>query len=117
RSRLPNLPIVKYVSPSVWYWRPGRARAMRPFIDLILAVLPFEPEVHRQLGGPQCTYVGHPLLERLDDLRPSSEEAKERLIEPPLILALPGSRRHELRRLAAIFGSALGLVAQRHGSL
>jgi len=117
RKRLPSLPIVKYVSPTVWYWRPGRARAMRPFIDLILGVLPFEPEVHRELGGPLCVYVGHPLLEQLDMLRPSATEAKERVTDPPLILALPGSRRHELRRLGPLFGRALGLVAQRHGAL
>ena len=117
RKRLPSLPIVKYVSPTVWYWRPGRARAMRPFIDLILGVLPFEPEVHRELGGPLCVYVGHPLLEQLDMLRPSAIEAKERVTDPPLILALPGSRRHELRRLGPVFGRALGLVAQRHGAL
>ena len=51
RTHLPKLPIVKYVSPTVWIWRPGRARAMRRSIDLILALLPFEPAVHRQLGG------------------------------------------------------------------
>src|SRR5262249_48273252 len=71
RRRLPDLPIVKYVSPTVWVWRPGRARAMRSSIDLVLALLPFEPEVHRYLGGPACVYVGHPLLEHLGDLRPS----------------------------------------------
>src|SRR5262245_40970661 len=87
RRRLPHLPIVKYVSPSVWIWRPGRARAMRPSIDLLLALLPFEPEVHRQLGGPPCVYVGHPLLEHLDDLRPSADEAHARAGEPPLVLA------------------------------
>ena len=61
RAADPTIPIVEYVSPSVWAWRPGRARAMRAYIDHILALLPFEPEVHRRLGGPPCTYVGHPL--------------------------------------------------------
>src|SRR5262249_25533755 len=70
RRRLPHLPIVKYVSPSVWVWRPGRARAMRSSIDLVLALLPFEPEVHHQLGGPDCVYVGHSLLEHLSPPRP-----------------------------------------------
>jgi lipid-A-disaccharide synthase len=117
RARLPHLPIVKYVSPTVWFWRPGRARAMRSFTDLILAVLPFEPEVHRQLGGPRCVYVGHPLLDRLDELRPSDAEARERTRDPPLVLALPGSRRHELRRLVPVFGQALDLVAEKIGPL
>src|SRR5262249_45370483 len=117
RRRLPRLPIVKYVSPSVWVWRPGRARAMRPSIDLLLALLPFEPEVHRQLGGPPCVYVGHPLLEHLDDLRPSAAEARLRDTDPPVVLALPGSRLSELRRLGGLFGDALGTVAVRDGPL
>ncbi|MEA2937776.1 MAG: lipid-A-disaccharide synthase, partial [Alphaproteobacteria bacterium] len=117
RRRLPGLPIVKYVSPSVWLWRPGRARAMRPSIDLVLALLPFEPEVHRQLGGPACIYVGHPLLGHLEELRPSPDEAAARAREPPLVLALPGSRPHELRRLAGIFGETLGIAAAQYGPL
>jgi lipid-A-disaccharide synthase len=117
RRRLPHLPIVKYVSPSVWVWRPGRARAMRSSIDLLLALLPFEPEVHRQLHGPDCLYVGHSLLEHLSDLRPSAEEERLRATSPPLVLALPGSRIHEIERLAGMFGNTLGMVAARSGPL
>ena len=62
RRRLPALPIVNYVSPSVWAWRPGRARKMRAYVDHVLALKPFEPDAHRRLGGPPCTYVGHPLI-------------------------------------------------------
>jgi lipid-A-disaccharide synthase len=115
RRRLPRLPIVKYVSPTVWVWRPGRARAMRPYVDLILALLPFEPAVHRRLGGPPCVYVGHPVLERLDDLRPSPIEATARNDALPLVLALPGSRVQEIRRLAPMFGAALNIAASRWG--
>ncbi len=61
RARAPAIPILDYVSPSVWAWRPGRARAMRDYVDCVLAILPFEPEVHVRLGGPPCVYVGHPL--------------------------------------------------------
>jgi lipid-A-disaccharide synthase len=117
RRRLPHLPIVKYVSPSVWVWRPGRARAMRPAIDLVLALLPFEPEVHRQLGGPDCVYVGHSLLENLTELRPSADEDRQRAESPPLVLALPGSRTHEVERLATMFGETLGMVAAKSGPL
>jgi lipid-A-disaccharide synthase len=111
RRALPDLTIVKYVSPTVWGWRPGRARAMRPDIDHVLALFPFEPEVHRRLGGPPCSYVGHPLLQRLDELRPSQENAARRAAEPPLVLVLPGSRRSEIKRLGRVFGQALGQVA------
>ncbi|MFL5062039.1 MAG: lipid-A-disaccharide synthase [Xanthobacteraceae bacterium] len=116
RKRLPHLPIVKYVSPTVWVWRSGRARAMRRSIDLVLALLPFEPDVHRRLGGPPCVYVGHPLLAHLSALRPSAEEARARANER-LVLALPGSRRLEIRRLGAMFGEALGQVAQQRGPI
>ena len=78
RRANPSIPIVDYVSPSVWAWRPGRARAMRRYIDHVLALLPFEPEAHRKLGGPPCTYVGHPLVEQIDELRPNADEASRR---------------------------------------
>jgi lipid-A-disaccharide synthase len=68
----PDLTIVNYVSPSVWAWRPGRAKTMRRYITHVLALLPFEPKVHERLGGPPCTYIGHPLIQQLDTLRPSS---------------------------------------------
>ncbi len=113
RKRCPQIPVVKYVSPTVWAWRPGRAKAMRPYTDRILALLPFEPAVHARLGGPPTTYVGHPLLERLADLRPTPQDAVRRETAPPLVLALPGSRRMELERLGPVFGVALGQLSAR----
>ena len=104
RARLPHLPIVDYVSPTVWAWRPGRARKMRGYVDHLLALLPFEPQVHARLGGPLTTYVGHPLIERLSDFRPSAEEAAARAATPPTVLLLPGSRRSEIARLLELFG-------------
>ena len=112
RRALPHLPIVKYVSPTVWVWRPGRARKLKPLVDHILALFPFEPAVHKKLGGPPTSYVGHPLLERLRELRPSDTDAQAREREPPLVLVLPGSRPMEISRLAASFGEAIGIVAK-----
>jgi lipid-A-disaccharide synthase len=117
RAADPTIPIVEYVSPSVWAWRPGRARVMRAYIDHILALLPFEPAVHQRLGGPPCTYVGHPLIEEIGNLRPNAEEARRRLADPPVLLMLPGSRSGELDRLLAIFAEAVALVRERVGSL
>jgi lipid-A-disaccharide synthase len=105
------------VSPSVWAWRPGRAKDLRGYVDHILAVLPFEPEVHRQLGGPPCTYVGHPLAERVQELRPNADEARRRLEAPPVLLMLPGSRMGEIRRLLAVFVDAVSRVRNRVGAL
>ncbi|MBE7219586.1 MAG: lipid-A-disaccharide synthase [Caulobacteraceae bacterium] len=113
RRARPALPIIDYVSPSVWAWRQGRAKRMRAYTDHVLALLPFEPEAHLRLGGPPCTYVGHPLIERLDELRPNADEAARRSGSKPVVLVLPGSRRSEIRRLSDDFGAALGRVAAR----
>jgi lipid-A-disaccharide synthase len=117
RARAPAIPILDYVSPSVWAWRSGRARAMRKYVDCVLAILPFEPAAHARLGGPPCVYVGHPLTERFSELRPDVEEARRRQTDPPLVLVLPGSRSSEIRRLLSIFGVAIGRVAASVGSM
>jgi lipid-A-disaccharide synthase len=117
RKRLLNVPIIDYVSPTVWAWRPGRAKAMTPYVDHVLALLPFEPAVHRDLGGPQCTYVGHPLLEKLawiDGLDPDTSLLAEGLAQSDqLLVVLPGSRRSEVERLMGVFGEAMGLLTAR----
>jgi len=117
RARAPSIPILDYVSPSVWAWRSGRARAMRGYVDCVLAILPFEPEVHVRLGGPPCVYVGHPLIERLSHLRPNADEAQRRRTDPPVVLVLPGSRAGEIRRLIEIFAAAIAEVAARYGPM
>lgn len=110
RARDPSIPVVNYVPPTVWVWRGGRAKKMRAYVDRVLAVLPFETEVHRKLGGPPCSYVGHPLLDELDALRPNAQELARRTAAPPLLVVLPGSRRSEIKRNMAIFGETLRLL-------
>ncbi|GJE58660.1 lipid-A-disaccharide synthase [Methylobacterium trifolii] len=115
RKRRPGIPIVDYVSPSVWAWRPWRAAGMRPFIDHVLALLPFEPEAHRRLNGPPCTYVGHPLIERFSELRPNASERDLRQARPWSLVVLPGSRRSEIERLMPVFGPALARLSSGIG--
>jgi lipid-A-disaccharide synthase len=117
RAAAPGVPIVDYISPSVWAWRPGRARAMRAYVDHVLAILPFESQVHARLGGPPCTYVGHPLSEQIGELRPSEADARRRLADPPLVLVLPGSRSSEIRRLIGPFAGTMRLAQERYGPL
>jgi lipid-A-disaccharide synthase len=117
RARAPAIPIVDYVCPSVWAWRPGRARVMRAYVDLVLALLPFEPEAMNRLQGPPTTFIGHPLGERVAELRPNAEEVRRRMSDPPLLLVLPGSRSGEIRRMTHIFGDAAAMVAERTGPL
>ena len=111
RRRCPDIPIVNYVSPSVWAWRPGRAAKMRAYVDQLMGLLPFEPDVHARLGGPECTYVGHPLIEqrqRIADIDPG--KLADRLAlgrDKPILIVLPGSRATELGRLMQPFGAAI----------
>jgi lipid-A-disaccharide synthase len=114
RKAVPDIPIINYAPPTVWAWRPWRARAMRAYVDEVLAILPFEPAAFARLSGPHCTYVGHPLAERIADLRPSPDEVRRRLTDPPLVLVLPGSRGSEIRRLGGIFGAAIAQIAANH---
>ena len=107
RAQNPSIPIVDYVSPTVWAWRPGRARAMVSYVDHVLALLPFEPAAYERLRGPPCSYVGHPLAEQVGLLRPNPDEHARRNAEPPVLLVLPGSRRSEVRRHMAVFGETL----------
>jgi lipid-A-disaccharide synthase len=110
RARDPAIPIIDYVSPSVWAWRPGRARAMCAYVDHVLALLPFEPEAYRRLRGPPCSYVGHPLTEQIATLRAGADEQQRREAPPPVLLVLPGSRRSEVKHHMAVFGATLGLL-------
>jgi lipid-A-disaccharide synthase len=115
RAAAPDIPIINYAPPSVWAWRPWRARAMRRYVDEVLAILPFEPAAYLRLDGPHCTYVGHPLAERIGALRPGAEEARRRAADPPVILVLPGSRNSEISRLLARFGDAIAEAAEKAG--
>jgi lipid-A-disaccharide synthase len=113
RARAPAIPVIDYVAPTVWAWRPGRARAMRGYIDHVLALLPFEPEAYRRLGGPPCTYIGHTLVEQIGLLRPNAEELQRRNAQPPVLLVLPGSRHSEIRHHMAVFGETLRLLREQ----
>ena len=112
RKILPDLKIVNYVGPTVWAWRPGRAKKMRAHVDLILAIFPFEPEVHERLGGPRCVYIGHPLIERQAGLQ-GDDEAKK---SGP-VLVLPGSRASVVQRMGAVFGEAVARLDAAHPGL
>ncbi len=121
RRKMPQIPIVNYVSPSVWAWRPGRAKKMTAYVDHILALLPFEPEAHKRLGGPACTYVGHPLVEKNAFIQScSGDELQTRLSISPKakkLVVLPGSRSNEVKRLMEPFGEAIDLLRKDHEDL
>lgn len=115
RRKCPDIPIIDYVSPSVWAWRPGRARKMAAYVDHVLALLPFEPDAHARLGGPACSYVGHPLAERDSWIRSLDVHALAHRLgvdrARPVLVVLPGSRATEVRQLMAPFGGTIGRLS------
>lgn len=103
-----GIPLVHYVAPTVWAWRPGRAKKVAGFLDHLLALLPFEPP-YFEAHGLACTYVGHPVLESGADKGDGAAFRQARGIgaEAPLMVLLPGSRRGEVRRLLPVFTETL----------
>ncbi len=121
RKRAPDIPVINYVSPTIWAWRPGRARKMKPYVDEVLALLPFEPDYHRKLGGPSCHYVGHPLIEKKPwiDKLDSEQFRSQHNLKPgqKTLVILPGSRPNEIRHLTKPFGEAIALLIKKVGPL
>lgn len=108
RASRPTQRTIHYVAPSVWAWRPHRAAKMAKVIDHVLALLPFEPP-YMTAAGMTCDFVGHPVV--ADPL--ASPQERHLMAGPkPLILALPGSRRGEVTRLAPVIGETLGQIAK-----
>ncbi len=116
RAAAPDIPIINYVCPSVWAWRPGRAGKMTSYVDHVLTILPFEPEVLKELNGPAATFVGHRLVQdefvrqaaKQQSLRkrPSAGETRN-------LLVLPGSRSSEVSSLLDDFGKTVTILAER----
>lgn len=116
RALAPSIPIVKYVCPSVWAWAPGRAPAMKSYVDHVLCILPFEPEVLARLGGPPGTYVGHRITHERGLLAAQASQETRRSAPremPRTLLVLPGSRSAEVKSLAKPFGEAVSVLAGR----
>ena len=103
-----NIPIAHYVAPTVWAWRPNRAKKISKFIDHVLALFPFEPPYFQNVGV-KCDFVGHPIVsENLADKKSITEfKNAYSITDEPIILCLPGSRKSEIDRLMPVFGKTL----------
>jgi lipid-A-disaccharide synthase len=113
KAARPALRTIHYVAPSVWAWRPGRAAKMARHVDHVLALLPFEPP-YMTAAGMTCDFVGHPVV--AETLASDAERASFSG-EGPLVLALPGSRKGEVARLAPVLGDVVARLAARHPGL
>jgi lipid-A-disaccharide synthase len=116
RVAAPDMPIIHYVCPSVWAWRPGRAVAMAQFVDHVLCILPFEVEALKRLKGPAGTYVGHRLAHEAGVLKAAEAQAAPRDLSNERVktlLLLPGSRNGEVSRLLEPFGKTVSILKAR----
>ena len=118
---MPDLPIINYVCPTVWAWKPERAARMAGYIRHVLSVFPFEPDIVARLGGPPVTYVGHRLMSdpglavaiAAQRRRRPANEPQPSAVSAACCLLLPGSRAGEIRRLLPAFGEAAAELAKR----
>lgn len=116
RSGDASIPIIHYVCPTVWAWRQGRAAAMRPYVDRILCILPFEVGELERLGGPAGTYVGHRLTQDAGVRLAATGQDQPRDMSAGntrTLLLLPGSRRGEVSRLLEPFGETVNELRAR----
>ncbi|UEM05890.1 lipid-A-disaccharide synthase [Skermanella rosea] len=113
-----GIPFVHYVAPSVWAWRPKRARKVARVLDHLLALLPFEPPYFEREGLP-CTFVGHPIVEGGAASGDGVRFRAAHGIAPTdrLLTVLPGSRRSEISRLLPDFRETIGRLAPRYPDL
>lgn len=118
RLRKHEAPVVQYVAPQIWAWRPRRAEKMAAIVDHVLALLPFEPPLFKAAGLP-CTFVGHPVLESgADKGNGGAFRIRHGIPDTAKLLAvLPGSRESETTRLLDPFGETVRQLAAVEPSL
>jgi lipid-A-disaccharide synthase len=109
-----GIPIVYYVSPQLWAWRPGRMETMKTHVDRVLVIFPFEEALYRN-AGIEAQFVGHPLVDlaRAGQPRPAFLHERGLVPDAPTVALLPGSRRNELERIVPVMADALPLIRAR----
>jgi lipid-A-disaccharide synthase len=109
-----GIPVVYYVSPQLWAWRPGRMRTMKRFVGKVLVIFPFEAPLYERAGIP-AQFVGHPLVDLARPTQSRSAFLAEQRLSPdaPTVALLPGSRPNEIERIAPDLLDALPLIRAR----
>lgn len=98
RAKAAGVPVVYYISPQVWAWRPGRIKKIAALVDRMLVIFSFETELYEQ-EKVKVDFVGHPLLDRVKAKMTREEAAARFSLSPdkPVVALLPGSRQREVR--------------------
>lgn len=104
-----GLKVIFYISPQVWAWRQSRIHKIARYVDHTIVILPFEKEFYERHGVP-ATYVGHPLVEQLEEFVP--KEPRSVPGDPVRVAMLPGSRRLEISLLLPPMLEAVKILGQ-----
>ncbi|HJO63071.1 MAG TPA: lipid-A-disaccharide synthase [Desulfobacterales bacterium] len=105
-----GIPILYYISPQFWAWRPGRINKIKKLVNHVAVVLPFEEDFYRKHEIP-VTFVGHPLLD--SNLPPVDMKNEKGIQINPIIGFLPGSRDKEIERHLPIMLNAARILCNR----
>lgn len=109
-----GIPVIHYISPQVWAWRPGRISLIRAVTRKMLVIFPFESTIYQDAGVP-VEFVGHPLIDLAHAQTPRDLLLSRLGLDPaaPIVGVLPGSRTSELRRILPTLVEAAQLIRQR----
>jgi len=107
-----GVPVVYYISPQVWAWRQWRTKAVERYVDKMLVIFPFEKEFYRRRGVGNVEFVGHPLLDTLNDVPDrASARADLGLKEDETVIGLlPGSRKKEFESIFPLLARAARII-------
>jgi len=97
-----DFPKVHYVAPTVWAWRPSRAREMSKLYDHLMVLLPFEPQ-YFNYQDMKCTFVGHPVAKESSAALGIKFREDKDIINKQTLGIFPGSRKSEVLRMIPIF--------------
>ncbi len=119
--RKAGIPILHFVSPSIWAWRAGRIKKIAQAVDRMLCIFPFETAIYER-AGIAATYVGHPLASDIP-LQPDTSGARQKLsqllhlstdkLDGAVVAVLPGSRGSEIELIAPIFFDTMAVLANK----
>lgn len=112
-----GIPVLFYISPSVWAWGAGRAKDVAKLAARVAAIFPFEADAYRKAGA-NVTFVGHPLLDIVKSNKGRAELRKEYGVadSEEVVLLLPGSRKQEILKLLPPMLDAAKMVQQEAGN-
>lgn len=114
-----GIPVLSFISPAAWAWRPGRAKKTAAIVDQVAAIFPFEYDIYREAGA-DTVFVGHPLLDVVRPSGRSTVELRQELgieADATVLLLLPGSRRQEIAHQLQSMLTAAALLEQETAKL